>query len=132
VVIVLSKYWKKLFSKELGIPEHKLVIVPNGVDIDKFKMHNHEDCRRKLELPSNKKIIFSLGNLIERKGFRYLIKALNELVKYRRDFICFIGGSGPDRNNLQKMINAIGLEKYVKLIGYVPDDLLPIWMSAAD
>lgn len=132
VIVVLSKYWKDMFNNDLQIPERKLMIIHNGVDINKFKHYNYRSSRKKLRLSHNKKVIFSLGNLIERKGFRYLIEAINEVRRYRDDFICFIGGEGPEREKLQKIINDLDLQDFAKLIGYIPDELLPIWMNACD
>ena len=50
----------------------------------------------------------------------------------RKDILCFIGGSGRLKDKLQKMINELNLQDYIKLIGFVPDELLPIWINAAD
>lgn len=105
--------------------------IPNGFS-QVFKPLDQKTCRDKLNLPSNKKIIFSLGWLIERKGFKYLIEAMNIVQKQRSDVLCFIGGSGPLKNKLQKQIDNLNLTDKVKLIGFIPDELLPIWMNACD
>jgi len=78
------------------------------------------------------RVVFSLGHLIERKGFQYLIEAMKDVINQRDDVICFIGGGGPLKNKLEKIINKAGLVEHVKLIGKVPDDKLKYWMNAAD
>ncbi|WP_048175132.1 glycosyltransferase family 4 protein [Methanosarcina siciliae] len=105
--------------------------IPNGFS-QTFKPLDQKTCRDKLNLSPNKKIIFSLGWLIERKGFKYLIEAMDILQKERSDILCFIGGSGPLKNKLQKQIDDLNLADKVKLTGFIPDDLLPIWMNACD
>lgn len=106
--------------------------VPNGFSPERLKTVKKESARESLGLPKDKKILFSLGALIERKGFNYLIQAMSEVIKHRKDVLCFIGGSGPLKGKLQKQINELGLQDHVKLLGFVPDDELYLWMNSAD
>lgn len=105
--------------------------VPNGFSPE-FAPLNTFECRSKLDIPTDKKIIFSLGGLIERKGFEYLIDSMKLLTYERNDFLCFIGGTGPLKDKLQKQVNKLNLTNKVILIGFVPDELLSIWMNACD
>ncbi|ASJ10330.1 glycosyl transferase family 1 [Thermococcus sp. P6] len=106
--------------------------VPNGFSPERLKTIKKESARESLGLPKDNKILFSLGVLIERKGFNYLIQAMSEVLKQRKDVLCFIGGSGPLKGKLQKQINELGLQNHVKLLGFVPDDELYLWMNSAD
>jgi teichuronic acid biosynthesis glycosyltransferase TuaC len=106
--------------------------IPNGFNPNRLFVISQERVREELGLPLDRKIIFSLGNLIERKGFHYLIKAMKIVSKYRPDVMCFIGGNGPLKDKLQAQINELGLQDKVKLLGFVPDENLALWMNAAD
>ena len=106
--------------------------VPNGFSPERLRFMGKNTAREQLGLIEDKKVIFSLGALIERKGFHYLIQAMSEVVKHRKDVLCFIGGSGPLRSRLQKQINKLNLQDHVKLLGFVPDDKLALWMNSAD
>jgi len=106
--------------------------IPNGFNPNKFRVIDRRKARVHLGLPQDKKIIFSLGNLIERKGFQYLIEAMKNIVKVRTDVLCLIGGSGSLEGKLKKQIKELGLQGYVKLLGYVPNEELSLWMNAAD
>lgn len=116
---VLKKFNKNSFS------------IPNGFP-SKFNSLDQDECRDSLGLPQNSRIIFTLGWLIERKGFNYLIDAMDIILKKRKDVLCFIGGSGKLKDKLQRQINDLKLEKYVKLIGFIPDEVLPLWINACD
>jgi teichuronic acid biosynthesis glycosyltransferase TuaC len=105
--------------------------VPNGFS-SIFKPMDKYECRKKLGLHTNTKIIFSLGLLIERKGFQYLIEAMKFVEDERFEVLCFIGGSGPLKSKLQKKIDNLNLTDKVKLIGFIPDEALPLWMNACD
>lgn len=89
-------------------------------------------CREKLSLPQDKRILFGLGILTERKGFQYLVEAMSHIAKDKSDVLCYIGGSGPYREHLEMMIHEFHLEDEVFLLGRVSDEDLPVWMNACD
>ena len=106
--------------------------IPNGFSSERLKFIEQEVARAKLELENDVRVLFSLGALIERKGFHHLIDAMRIVADNRGDVLCFIGGSGPLKDTLQRQINRLGLQNHVKLLGFVPDDELKYWMNAAD
>ncbi len=74
-------------------------ILPNGYRPDQFHPMDMETCRKALDLPLDKKIILAVGNLVEIKGHNYLIGAMEEVVKHRKDVLCFIVGGGETRTS---------------------------------
>lgn len=76
-----------------------------------------------------KKIVFSLGRLIEYKGFRYLVDAARTLDD---SYVIVIGGEGPLKESLRKQIADAGLQDKVILEGFIPDDRLPAYFGACD
>ena len=105
--------------------------VPNGFPVQ-FKPLDKAECRSRLGVPSEKNVIFCLGDLIERKGFAYLVDAMARIRARRHDVICFIGGKGPEEKNLIKKIHEHNLDDCVRLLGFIPDAMVPVWMNAAD
>lgn len=78
---------------------------------------------------SGRRIIFSLGRLVEYKGYRYLIEA----AKYLDDsFMILIGGGGPLRESLQREIDELGVGSRVKLLGKVPQEDLASYYGACE
>ncbi|KAF5084134.1 hypothetical protein DSECCO2_82530 [anaerobic digester metagenome] len=61
-------------------------VIPNGFRHDQFHPMQMEMCRRTLGLPVERKIILSVGNLIEVKGHTYLIDAMSEVTQIRMIF----------------------------------------------
>lgn len=106
-------------------------IIPNGFTAQ-FKRMNKEKCRLKLQLPMDKKIIFSLGRITKRKGYLYLINAIKSILETQDDILCFIGGPGPMIPKLRDYINKIGLADRIILTDYISDEQLPFWMNACD
>lgn len=110
----------------------KLIVIPNGYNPKLFYPRSKEECRSLLDLPLDKKIIINLSNLIESKGHKYLIEAMYEISKQRNDIICYIVGAGPLKESLEFHIRKLKMDNYVKLIGWKPDEDLPIWINASD
>lgn len=100
--------------------------VPIGI------LQNWSDSGKVLKIRneySGRRIIFSLGRLVEYKGFRYLIEAARELDD---SYMILIGGEGALREELERQIAEAGLEGRVALLGKVPDEDLPSYYGACD
>lgn len=119
---------------QLGVPEDKIAVIPNGVDINKFFPLPKEDARRRLNLSNTKKIILSVGGLIPRKGFDVLIKAFYILMKEQpaRNMYLILAGEGPARKELEQLVSSCGLNGSVYFAGDVAHEDLHLWYSAAD
>jgi len=107
-------------------------IIPNGYDSNLFKPMDKAECRNKVDLPLDKRIILTVGNLLKIKGHKYLIEAMKEIVKKRRDVLCLIIGSGNLKTMLENQIKELGLEEFVKLLGGRPHNEIAFWMNACD
>jgi glycosyltransferase involved in cell wall biosynthesis len=109
-----------------------VTVLPNGYRPDMFHPADAIQCRDKLGLSHDKKIIVTVGNLVEIKGHKYLIEAMKEVVKHRTDVVCYIVGGGGLQNKLQKQIDDSNLAEHVKLSGAKPHSEIPLWMNACD
>ena len=109
----------------------RVFFVPNGFP-PQFKPLDKEECRSRLNIPHGKKVIFCLGDLIERKGFAFLIDAMGSIHDKRDDVICFIGGKGSEEKNLIYQIHEKKMDDSIILLGFIPDPTVPIWMNSAD
>jgi teichuronic acid biosynthesis glycosyltransferase TuaC len=114
------------------MPKNKIFFIPNGYNSDGIEYLPQETARVKLRLPLDKQILFNLGILYPYKGQKFLIQAMNEIVKIKKDILCLIGGFGPLQRALDKQIKELDLEKYVKLVGGIPHNQVTYWYNAAD
>jgi teichuronic acid biosynthesis glycosyltransferase TuaC len=118
---------------QMGIPEEKVSVIPNGVDLNKFHPIPKDVARKRLGLPQ-KTIILSVGNLTPNKGFDLLVKALSILFAtfHTENLYLVIIGEGGFRKKLEKLISRLSLEAHVHLTGDIPHEALNLWYSAAD
>lgn len=130
-VITVSQFnAEKLLS--LGLSPEKLHVIPNGYDEKLFKLIPSCVMRKKLGLPANKRILLSVGNLVDVKGHTYLVDAVNIILKKQKDVILVIVGSGPLKERLQKKVNRLDLNGKILLVGRKIHDEIPMWMNASD
>ncbi len=109
-----------------------VTVIPNGFRNDLFHPRDSSECRRALNLPQDKKIILTVGNLEPVKGQTHLVEAVQKIVRERRDILCVIVGAGKLRPALERQVRSLGLEDYVVLAGGKPHDEIPLWMNACD
>ncbi|MGM1429701.1 glycosyltransferase [Sphingobacterium lactis] len=113
-------------SKFLQKFQHKVDYIPIGINpisADKLAI---ESLRNKYK---DKTIVFSLGRLVEYKGYEYLIKAMEFLDD---SYHLIIGGTGPLHSELKELIANKNLGHKVELLGFVQDEDVPTYFAACD
>ena len=114
ISVVLSSNQVPL-SKDLGI---ETMYIPNGIETKNLSKEVIDSVLTKFDL-KGRKFIFSVGRLQDsQKGFSLAIRAVSMI----SDIIYVIAGNGPDMNFYKDMINSLGLNDRVKLVGFVSDD----------
>lgn len=113
-------------SEALDKVQRKVDFIPIGVNPIQSDAEKVEEIRQKY---ADKKMIFSLGRLVEYKGYEYLIRAAQHL---STDYQILIGGTGPLKEKLSWLIEELKVADRVQLIGFVADEDLPNYFQAAD
>ncbi|MCZ6877154.1 MAG: glycosyltransferase family 4 protein [Acidobacteria bacterium] len=98
------------------------VIIPGGVNSERFQPIEEIESSQTLRL-------VTLRNLVPRMGLPQLIRAMKLLPSHIE---LTIGGQGPLRNELMRLIGSLGLSERVQLAGHVPDDDLSHFYSSAN
>jgi len=133
MIIVHSSYMKnKLVTVHPQMLYKKIEKIPAGVDCEKFRPSDKTKVRRVLAWPEKKFVMFTVRRLDARMGLENLILAIRILAEEFRDIMLIIGGHGPLKLHLETLIADNKLENYVKLIGFIPDDKLPMYYQASD
>lgn len=92
------------------IPAEKVEVIPNIVNIDKFKLVPAMNKRKKFRF-------FSLAFLTHNKGMDILIKAFAKSFRNNEDVELVIGGAGNEEQNLKRLTMDLSIENKISFIG---------------
>jgi len=118
-------------KRQYNISEEKLITIPNGIDINKFKPINVDDLREKLKLDLNEKIILSLGKIVKQKGYHLLLKILPDILRNYNVKLVIVG-AGSYLSDLKKMAIKLGIKDRVIFTGKISDNDLLKYYNLAD
>lgn len=128
-IVVISRGLEKIF-RESGVPEERILVAPDGVDLREFNINEtKEKCRRILNLPVDKKIVLYSGHLYDWKGANILKQVARKCAKDRNIEFLFVGGTEFDLGRFRSDIT--GAEN-IKLLGFKPHKEIPYYLKAAD
>lgn len=74
-VVCVSKRLQEELGERSALPAHKLALIYNGVNPDRFTGEYACDLRAELGLPPEAKLVVSIGNIRPAKGYEYLVDA---------------------------------------------------------
>ncbi len=108
VVTVCESNRQYMIDHLPGLDASKVKVLYNGIDTSRFTPNG--SARKPMT-------IFSVGRLIEKKGFIDLIHAVDILHKRGLQLQCEIAGEGREQRKLQQAIKELNLKPVVKLVG---------------
>jgi len=132
-VVCCSDYMVSHVRWAFGLPEDKLVMIPNGVNTRVYENSENEDAsafRTKFAMPYEK-IVLYVGRLVYEKGIHVLINAVPKVLA-RVDAKFIIVGSGYMKEQLLSIVKSMRLEHKVLFLGFVDDDTLVRLQKCAD
>ncbi len=129
MLIAASQAARDEFIQHYSIPPERIVVVPLGIDTQRYRPRDSSALRKKLGL-EGKRVILYVGFSTPRKGLEYLGQALQELDANCR--LLIVGKWEPGyRERFYRSLHPATRERILEA-GYVPDDDLPFYYSLAD
>ncbi len=134
-IIAVSHFTKWELTNYYKIPQNKIQVIHNGVDVNKFKPAA-DKRRAKMELGLNPDdlAIVSVGRLYARKGLFTLIESMPAVIKRfpTAKFIISGKGQNDEMHKLNAHAERLGVRGNIVFTGYTPDRELPKLYQAAD
>lgn len=111
-ITTCTEYNKKWMNRLVPNEQNRIHLVYHGVDLDSWPYQP--------SLPETKEIvqILSIGRLIEKKGFIYLLDALRQLKEKKYSIRLSIAGDGKEKEKLKDFCRRHGLEQSVLFPGW--------------
>jgi len=140
-------YWKKIISFLINTAD-KLTAISTDVKNSSIKYYSPKKdikvvalpyeiqiftpkTRKELNLDDDKIYLVSVGRLVKRKGYEYLIEAIAKLKNSGVE--CLIIGDGPEKQNLQALAEKLNIANQIHLLGYLPLEIQKFeYLNVAD
>lgn len=111
-------------ANRIGLPDSNIEVQPMGVDLlDTFSVDPDQ--------PRSENEILFVGRLVEKKGLRYLLDAMPEILRSHPEAKLNIVGYGPEEQNLREQVKALHLRENVEFYGAVKQTDLPAYYRRA-
>ena len=129
-ITVNSTYTKNIIIEIFDkINQDKIEIIPMGIDLRRFSLKQESNIK-KLYKADN--LLLYVGRLIDWKGVKYLVEAMEIVIdKYPKTKLLIVG-DGPEKPFLEKIVSKLKLMNIVYFIGEINITVVPKYYSAAD
>ncbi|WP_320826537.1 glycosyltransferase [Reinekea sp.] len=108
---------RKLFNRE------KIVVIHNGIEVEKYKVANTGRLKKALNLPDQAKLVGSIGNIRPAKDYPNLIRAAVLVLKENKDIHFLIAGHAkePLQSELTSLAVDLGIQNNIHFLGFLDD-----------
>jgi PEP-CTERM/exosortase A-associated glycosyltransferase len=116
-----------------AIPDNKITVIPNAVDLTHFAAGTQRDVElaRRLRL-QDMKVLGFIGSFYAYEGLVLLLYAMPQIVKEEPKTRLLLVGGGPQEHELKRVARELGLENKVIFVGRVPHDEVQRYYDLVD
>ena len=136
LILAVSDYTRNRLIKEQNLDPNKVVILPNTVNSNRFQLAPKPTyLLEKYGLKPEQPVILTVARLaeVERyKGYDQVLNALPQIRQQIPDIHYIIVGKGNDETRIKQLITQLGLQDYVTLAGFIPDEQLCDYYNLCD
>ena len=117
--IGVAKSHGKFLVEYERFPAMKVVVIPNGVDTDRFcpNVQSKREVREELGLSLRAPLVGIVASLRHEKNHALFVQAARQVVDAIPEAQFIIIGEGPERQNIQSTIESLNLTQHVRLLG---------------
>jgi glycosyltransferase involved in cell wall biosynthesis len=139
-LVVMTRMGREILTSTLGVPRHKIAVIPHGIPDLPFLDSAVHKCRFSLE---DRKVVLTFGLLSPNKGIETMIEALPSLAATHPDLIyVVVGATHPHllanegeayRDRLKARAEQLRVSAHLRFVNeYVDTATLQAWLCAAD
>ncbi len=130
--IAVSESNARYLSDVKGVPQSKIRVIQNGIDLSKFDPRHvaPEGMRQSLGFGPDDPVMALFGRLEPQKGHAVLLEALNDVRKEFPNARLICAGDGSLRGELERRASQLDLLGNVRFVGFQSN--VPDWLASAD
>lgn len=127
--VCVSRAVADFSERSARLPQHKTVVIPNGVDVSRFAEAPPADLTV-FGVPPHAYVFLCAGRLDPQKGHRYLFEASEHLFGRHGDLHLLVAGDGDLREELEEWVSQRSLMDRIHFVGWSGE--IPALMRASD
>lgn len=123
--IANSECSKRAVIRDLGVPSHKVFVVPNGIEPERFRSAlSIDDAKAKFGLSQFSNVVTMIANFRPEKNYPMFLRLAQRIMEAKASTVLVSAGHGPLRPEIENLCGEMGVGEYVRFIGQcnaVPD-----------
>ena len=116
-IIAVSNAIRRVLIED-GIDPGLVVTIKSGFSCEHLH-ENGNDLRRELGVPADTVVISTVAALAPHKAHTDLLKAASQVIRKHPNVLFLLAGEGELKQTIQKQISDLGLEPFVRLLGFI-------------
>lgn len=116
-------------ERNYPLPRTKLLVIPNGVDVARFRDARCADPAV-AGLPVGRRFLIAIGRLDQQKGHDWLLSLLPRIFAERLEYDLILVGDGPAQARLQAQARELQIAERIHFLGWRAD--VPELLKLAD
>ncbi len=129
-VLTISESGRQDVHRYFDVPLEQISVVYPGVEARFQPLPSAQVAAFRASKGLPERFLLHVGTLQPRKNIPVLLEALAQINRPDLHLI-LVGGKGWLYDEIFARVQALGLEKRVRFVGYVPDEELPLWYNTA-
>ena len=119
-ITAISKATKQALIDYEYLPESRIEVIYNGIQPLKKDTEQTRLLKQKLHLSPSTRILGTIARLDPIKNHSMMFKAFKLVLKEHPDSVLLLVGDGEERENLEQLVDELGIRKNVIFTGYIP------------
>ena len=130
-IICCSQYMAQHVMWAYGLPQDRVIVIPNGVDASVYeKEFDRTEFRKRFALPEEK-IVLYVGRLVYEKGVQTLVNAIPKILsRVNAKFV--VVGDGGMKDHLMRQVANMRLSHRIMFTGFLDEESLRKLYQIAD
>jgi glycosyltransferase involved in cell wall biosynthesis len=131
-IVAVTEGIKVTLAKDYRLPLEKIIVVPNGANVDLFRKKDMMQCKQKLGLENHKKYVCFSGNLAPWQGVDNLIRAAPKVIEKVPEAMFIIVGDGIMCNDLKRIAESLNIIDKFIFTGWVSYYDVPTYINSSE
>ena len=110
--------------RRYGVKKH-IYVTPNFLDLKRFRSLKKGYLHKKLNLPEDIQIIITVGRIGKEKNIDFLLRMFEKVYAENKNAHFVIIGQGPEKENLEKLAEKLGISDRVHFTGKISYEFMP-------